>query len=202
MDDPTPRIPQITGDDWPQEVREVFQVLPGPPSGWSASTTNHVLRTFAQYPELTKPFLAFNRHLLYSTSLPIRLRQIAILRTAWVRRAVYMWSSHLRLSLSLGLVGEDFAAVKQGATSDHWSPLERDIVRAADQLCARSRLDDATWAALSKHLDQKQMMDLLFTVGCYTLLSMAFNSMRVQREPELKALADEYGGNELVPDLP
>lgn len=191
MTEPEQRIPRIAEADRTDEVRAMFAAMAG--VGVSNIDNNHVLLTFAQYPALTQPFLEFNRHLLTTSQLPVRLRQIAILRTAWLRSARYMWASHLRMSLRLGLTGEDFAAVKLGASAAHWSDTERTVLRAVDQLCERSDLDDEHWNALAKFFDRRQIMDFVFTIGAYILLALAFNSMRVQREPELQQLAEQHG---------
>ena len=42
----------------------------------------------------------------------------------------------------------------------------------------------STWAALATRYDQTQLVDLVFTVGQYTMVSMALNSLGVQLEPE------------------
>jgi 4-carboxymuconolactone decarboxylase len=191
MTDPTQRIPRITDAERTDEVREMFAAMAG--VGVANIDNNHVLTTFAQHPALTQPFLIFNRHLLTTSLVPVRLRQIAILRVAWTRRATYMWASHLRTSLRLGLSAADFAAVQQGAAVTHWSEAERSVLNAVDQLCERSDLDDEHWNALAVHLDRRQIMDFLFTVGTYVMLALAFNAMRIQREPELEALALQHG---------
>ena len=92
---------RVGGDGERDVDHVVFAALGGGPKAWEEGTDHYVLTTFAQYPELTRPFLSFNRHLLYASSLPVRERQIAILRVAWTRRARYMWASHMRLSLQL-----------------------------------------------------------------------------------------------------
>ncbi|HXK22944.1 MAG TPA: carboxymuconolactone decarboxylase family protein [Myxococcota bacterium] len=187
-----PRIPQITRAEWTDSVRDVFAVFEGRRARENGSE-NPVIRTFAQHPALAKPFLTFNRHLLTTSTLPVRLRQLAILRVAWTRCARYMWASHMRLSLQLGLTPQDFEAVRLGPEAPGWSEPERAVLRAVEQLRDRSDLDDAAWNALARHLDRHQMMDFLFTVGTYLLLALAFNAMRIELEPELQELAGRYG---------
>ena len=63
-----------------------------------------------------------------------------------------------------------------------WSTLERDAIRAVDQLGSGAQIDDATWEGLSSHLDRKEILELLFIIGTYTLLCYAFNAMGVQLE--------------------
>jgi 4-carboxymuconolactone decarboxylase len=184
--EPTPRIPQVQAADQTDAVRAVLEIF-------EAGPDNHVVRTFAQHPQLAQLFLTFNRHLLRSSTLAPRLRQIAILRTTWTNDATYMWSSHLRMSLKVGMSGADFEAVKQGETAPHWSALERLIVRAVDEYNAQHMLSDATWVGLAAQLDQRQIMDLLFTIGTYALAGFVINTLRIDREPELQALAEQYG---------
>jgi alkylhydroperoxidase family enzyme len=192
MPSPPPRVPQITRAEWTDAVRDVFAVLEGR-QAWENGSENHVIKTFAQHPALTTPFLKFNRHLLNASTVPTRLRQLAILRVAWTRRAEYMWASHMRFSLQLGLTPADFEAVRRGPEAPGWSPAERAVLRAVEQLRDQSDLDDAAWNALAEHFDRRQMMDFLFTVGAYLLLALAFNAMRIELEPELQDLARRYG---------
>jgi len=187
-----PRVPQITRAEWTDAVRDVFAVLEGRKVR-EIGSENHVIKTFAQHPALAVPFLVFNRHLLRSSTVPVRLRQLAILRVAWTRRAEYMWASHVRFSLSLDLAPEDFEAVKIGPEAPRWSEAERAVLRAVEQLRDQSDLDDAAWDALARHFDRQQMMDFLFTVGAYMLLALAFNAMRIELETELQDLARRYG---------
>jgi 4-carboxymuconolactone decarboxylase len=40
-------------------------------------------------------------------------------------------------------------------------------------------------------LDQRQLMDLVFTVGAYDLLAMAFNSFGLELDPGLEGFGKE-----------
>ena len=189
--DPAPRIPRVKAEARTEEMREIINIFAGP--GRINVDENYVLNTFVQHPDLARHFLLFNRYLLMSSTLPVRLRQIAIMRVAWIKNATYVWSSHLRTSLRNGLTGEEFEPVKQGESSPYWSDEERIILRATDQAMNDSDVDDETWQALTGFLDQRQAMDFLFTVGAYALLGMVCNSLRIEREEALLELAEKYG---------
>ena len=67
-----------------------------------------------------------------------------------------------------------------------------------------TNISDATWAALGEHFDERQRMDLVFTVGCYGTLAMAFNTFGV--EPDTGevihvALLPEAGRGQLDREL-
>ena len=55
------------------------------------------------------------------------------------------------------------------------------MLRATDELVSDHFVSDATWAALEE-LGDKPRMDLVFTVGQYTQVSMILNSFGVQLE--------------------
>jgi len=189
--DPPARIPRITGEERTEAVWELIAMFSGPDR--LNVDENHVLNTLGQHPELAKPFLTFNRYLLMSSTLPVRLRQITILRVGWIKKARYIWSSHLRTSLRNGLSGADFEPVKAGPDSPYWNEQERAVLRATDKLVEVADLDDESWNALSAFLGRCQLMDFLFTVGTYVQLAMVLNAIRVEREPELLCLAEQYG---------
>jgi len=189
--DPPARVPRITADERTDAVWELIDMFSGP--GRLDVDENHGLNTLGQHPDLARAFLTFNRHLLLSSTLPVRLRQIAIMRVAWIRKGRYIWSSHLRTSLRNGFSGDEFEPIKQGAAADYWNGEERTILRATDELVESGDLGDATWDSLCAFLDRRQVMDFLFTVGAYLLLSLAFNAVRIEREDALLELAARYG---------
>ena len=47
-------------------------------------------------------------------------------------------------------------------------------------------MSDATWASLAGELDEQQLMDLVFTVGAYEILAMAFRSFGVELDEDLR----------------
>ena len=63
--------------------------------------------------------------------------------------------------------------------------LDRLLLVATDELHADAHVSDATWEGLSQLLTTQQLIDLVFTVGQYNLVSMALNSFGVQLDEGL-----------------
>ena len=154
---------------------------------------NPVLKTFAHHPKLADLFSQLNIHLLLTSTLPVRQRQIAIMRTAWITKARYMWSSHLRTSLGFGLEPELFGPLQAGADDPYFTDFERTIILATEELVNDRRIGDANWRALSAEWNEQQLLDFMFTVGAYVLTAGVMRSTGVEREPELLELAAKYG---------
>jgi alkylhydroperoxidase family enzyme len=192
--DPPPRLPPLEPEDFPQAVKEMFaRWTTGP---FKEADRNPVLKTFAYAPKTADLFSALNIHLLLTNSVPVRQRQIAIMRTAWITRARYMWSSHLRTSLGFGLEPELFGPLQVGASDPYFTDFERTIIRATEELVTDRQISEANWQALSAEWSSEQLIDFMFTVGAYVLSAGVMRSTGVQREPELLALAEKYGAPE------
>lgn len=178
-----PRIPPIRRDEWTDEVRDYFRISEGIGSSGGEPTLN-VVKTLAHNVPLAAAYRPLGGHLLQTSSLSPRDRELVTLRTAWLCHSRYEWNKHAILARELDFSDADFAAIEMGHSSPHWSPYEGALIHAVDQLKANTDIDDAVWAALSERLDRKQLLDLIFTVGMYAMLAMALNAARVEEEPE------------------
>ena len=194
MADDTRRIPLLPREQWTEKARDLFAVLEGPEARERGPKYDIVLQ-LAQNPELTIPFLEYNKHLMFFSSLDHRTRELVILRVAWTCRSEYEWLSHVRDGLKIGLTDEDIAATKLGAASPHWNDYERMLMRLIDEMRDNYDIPDDLWAALSEHFNPRQLMDLIFTVGNYVMFSAVLNGMRVKPEAgdAGEALAAKYG---------
>jgi 4-carboxymuconolactone decarboxylase len=191
QDDPPPRLPPVPSDSLNDEQRAFLGKWTG---GFFANADKHpVLLTFAHNPPTADVFSAFNIHLLTNNSLPVKQRQIAIMRLAWVTKSVFMWSSHLNTSRVVGLDDAMYEPLKVGAEDPYFTDFERTVIRATEDLIADHTVSEKNWRVLMTEWSEGQMLDFLFTVGCYMTSAYVMRSAGVQRQPDLLELAAEYG---------
>jgi len=153
---------------------------PGRPKGLNA------LGMLAHHPALTLAFNTFNGHILFASSLSPRQREMLVLRVAVVRQATYEWRQHVVLAGDAGITPDEVARIEEGPGATGWSPVDRAMITAVDELLGDAMVTDGTWEVLAAGLDVEQLMDLVFTVGAYDLLAMAFRSFDVQLDDDLK----------------
>jgi 4-carboxymuconolactone decarboxylase len=166
------RLQPLPAEQWDEATQLALSAM-------TNANANNALSTLAHHPALAKAFLRFNVHLLYSSTLPPRIRELAILRVAHRRECAYEWSHHVGMAKDEGVTDEQIAALQRGEAADAF---DRTVITAVDELDESSRLSDQTWAELGERLNDQQRMDFVFTVGCYTLLAMAFNTFGIQLE--------------------
>ena len=145
----------------------------------------NALGTFAHHPVLAKAFHTFNGHILFTTTLTDRQRELLVLRVATRRDAEYEWAQHVVLAGDAGITPDEIDAIRAGADGA-WSPLERALLSAADELVDDACIHDDTWAALAAELDEPQLLDVIFTVGAYEVVAMVFKSCGVELDDDLR----------------
>jgi AhpD family alkylhydroperoxidase len=174
------RLPPIPYSEW--DLDALADAAPGikPPPV-------NVIGLFAHHPELAKSFLAYNRRLTSRAStVDRRTRELVILRVAWRRRCRYEWAQHTLIAKRAGVTDEEFAQLRSEVATAGAGTTAL-LITAVDELLDDSGLSDETYQALAAEFDERQLMDLVFTIGTYTLLAMAFNAFGLELDPDLSA---------------
>ncbi len=178
----SPRIGPVDMDRLDEEQRAALAPFANPDNKVGGGTVLNIFRTLAHAPKGLSAFLGWGSHVLSRrNSLPERERELVILRTGWLCKSGYEFAQHTRIGKQCGLADEEIAAIKQGPDAANWTPIEAAMLRACDELVTDHHVSDATWAALAE-LGDRGRMDLVFTVGQYTQVSMMLNSFGVQLE--------------------
>jgi alkylhydroperoxidase family enzyme len=153
----------------------------------------NIFRTLAHAPKALTAFLGWGSYILSKrNALSARNRELVILRTGYNCRSGYEWTQHKRIGLDCELSEDEIERIKTGPDAAGWSDLDRAMLRATDELTDHHFVSDAAWAALAP-LGDKGRMDLVFTVGQYTQVSMILYSFGIQVEegwevdPDLRA---------------
>lgn len=180
------RIGPLPREEWTDAAREVFAFF-GEPGAWENGSRTNTQMVLANHPKLAMAYNAFGKHLLIDSSLPVRPRELIVLRVAWLLKSEYEWHYHVGYGLTAGLTLEEIAAVRDGPGAPLWAERNADqaVLAAVDELWTQSRIANATWSELSRHYDRHQLMDLVFTIGQYVMLSWAISSFGIQLEDEV-----------------
>jgi alkylhydroperoxidase family enzyme len=178
------RLPPLPADQWDDAVQQALAVML-PEERRNPDDASNILSTFVRHPALTKEFLRFNVHLLFRSTLPPRLRELAILRVAHRTDSEYEWVQHVKIGMREGLTEDEIAGVARGP-ADHQAAdgFDRTLLTGVDELMDNFELSDATWSALSERLDERQRMDFVFTVGCYVTVAMALKTFGIELDQE------------------
>jgi alkylhydroperoxidase family enzyme len=165
-------------------VGKTARIDPLPPTGSGFGNAN-VFRTFARNPPADDLRNAVGKHIRDETSLAPRNREQLIMRVGVLCRSEYEWAAHSRIGRQAGLSDAEVARVIAGPAVPGGSGLETALLRAGDELYRDDAVGDATWDALAKELDERQLLDALFTFGGFRSATYAINSAGVQLDANM-----------------
>jgi 4-carboxymuconolactone decarboxylase len=178
-----PRLAPIPFNEWDEDTRTTLLsylrrpelYLSGAPD---APPMPVVFELFAHHLPLSETFLSFTDVMAGDQSrLEPRIRELAILRVAWRTGSGYEWNQHRRMGGDVGLTDVQLGAVPEGPGSSVWTPTERVVLTAADQMIDEFAVSDETWADLASSFEPASVFELLFVIGGYLCLAAVLNSI-------------------------
>lgn len=191
------RFEPLKPREFPAEMRTALAALRPPNPRHEALPTDdrpkalNVLGAMAHHPALAQAFFTFNGHLLMTTTLSVRQRELLVLRVAAVRECGYEWAQHLFVARDAGLTDEEIGRIAYGPNAPFWSELDAAMLRAVDELIDGA-IGTATWQTLAAELDTQQLLDLIFTVGAYDTLARMFSSLQLPIDDDIAGLMQRY----------
>ncbi len=182
-----PRIGPLEESEWDEDARKLIDGM----RRVSKNPVPNITKTLANYSKLYNRWRVFGNHVLFKSSLSGRAREILILRIGWLCGSEYEWGQHVAIGKLSGLKSEDFKRIAEGAEAPGWDPFEATLIRAVDELYSDAFISDSTWNALAERYNTHQLMDVIFTIGQYNIVSWVLNTLGVQREEGLEGFPAE-----------
>jgi len=151
-----------------------------PPALQEALTTHqaNVYRMVAHSHGMAGSFLSMADAMLQTNSLPMTLRELAILRIGHACRSPYELHHHERFARAVGLSEAAIAAAETGAV-DELSPQEAAVIRWTDRLLQDHVLGEADRTEALEVFSVTQLADFVLTVGFYQLVCNFLNTFEV-----------------------
>lgn len=173
-----PRILPLDFSKWDKDLKTIWRQG----NGKRDRPIPNIIRTLANHSKLLKRWRVFGNHVLFKSSLPPRDREILILRIGWLCRSEYEWGQHVVIGKQCSLTDEEIRHITEGPDAEGWNPFDVALLSAVDELYVDSFISDTTWNALTERYNTHQLLDLIFTVGQYNLVSMTLNTLGVQMD--------------------
>jgi 4-carboxymuconolactone decarboxylase len=171
-----PRIAPLGEQQWTEQQQKLLAPLK------QNGRVINIFSTLVRHPILFERWGGFGNYVLWEQSLPPREREILILRIGWLCQSEYEFGQHTLIGKGVGLTNEEILRLTKGPDEPGWGRFDAALIRATDELHKAAFITDATWKVLAERYNEKQLIDVIFTVGNYNLVSMALNSLGIQRE--------------------
>ena len=147
-------------------------------------TLINVYKLLLHAPPLAESWLNIVSAARYKTELDGRLREIAVIRVAYLNRTAYVVKQHVpELSVPEGLPVEESQALANWQDSKFFSPRERAALAYVDAMTRDIAVPDAVFDGLRAHFSERQIVELTVLIGIYNMHTRVFMALGIDPEP-------------------
>lgn len=139
----------------------------------------HLFTTLGQHKRLMWSWLPWAGLLLGGGKLAKKETELVILRVGHLRASQYELTHHRRIAKASGVDEATQDRIFEGPQADGLTDRQRVLLTGVDELLETRTLSDATWAALSDHLDRQQLIEFVTLAGQYDALAATLSALRV-----------------------
>jgi alkylhydroperoxidase family enzyme len=168
----TSRVPMIPVE----RARELGEAMGMP----ARRTQSEAFRVLANNPGVARVAYSQLVQLLENNKFDTRLRELMIMRIAWVTGSAYEWTQHWRVATTAAIPPEDILAVRDWRSSGRLTEADKAILAATDECLAGKSISNAAWAEIAKHVaDPAQQVEFVIAMGNWMMFSLLFRNLRI-----------------------
>lgn len=157
------RVPLLTPESAGEEARSILAALPTP---------LNIFRVMAHADTCFGPQLQLGAAILTRQQLGHAERELLILLVARLEGGEYEWHQHDPIARAVGVDPARIEAIERlELGSDHFSERERALLAFGRQVVEDVRADAAAFAALKRHLSDREIVEAILTLGFYMTMA-------------------------------
>jgi len=192
-----PRLSQVSRNDVPDDIRQVYDMLfdgrdPVSQPGTATGTPGNWWTVFALVPDCFRHAIAgFAFYRSKSRKIDPKLRELGQTRAGFLRESQFVFSQHCKASRDVGLREEQIQAIPAWSSSDVFSPVERAVLAYTDELVGQNgRVQDATFARLRDHLSEEEILELTYITAMYEMHAIMTRALRLEYDDVDERIAE------------
>jgi 4-carboxymuconolactone decarboxylase len=166
------RFKELTPETMTPEQRKAADAIQAGPRGSGLrGPFNALLRS----PELCDLVQRVGAYVRYSSSIPARLNEMAIIMAGRKWTAQYEFYAHRRLAIDAGLKPAICDAIAAGTRPQGMQDDEAEVYDFCSGLLSTGQVSDADFGRIKNRFGERGAIDLIGAIGYYSLVSMVLN---------------------------
>ncbi|WBU64910.1 carboxymuconolactone decarboxylase family protein [Paracoccus aerodenitrificans] len=171
----------VPDENWPDSLRDLKDGF---------ATALNVYRVMAHHPDLLRAWAPLREHVVKNPVLDPAQSEIVILRCAHRLGAEYEWSHHVHRARRIGM--DDSRIVTMTGDRAQMKPQDALLAQAVDELFDDRRLSPGTLSRLRQQIGREGVLDLMATVGFYTVLGFIVQSFGTPLDDDIAREMTEW----------
>ena len=136
----------------------------------------NIWKLWAHSPQTLETFVTYYKTLMKGTLDP-KLRELAYIKVSTINDCPYCAESHKAAGRRAGLTDQQILEIGNHAESTTYSPLEKLVLRYAEELTRTAKSSEELLSELKKHLSEADIIELNLIVGTANLTNRFNMSM-------------------------
>jgi 4-carboxymuconolactone decarboxylase len=166
------RFKELTPQTMTAEQKKAADAIQAGPRGAGLrGPFNALLRS----PDLCDLVQRVGAYVRYSSSIPPRLNEMAIIMAGRKWTAQYEFFAHRRLAIEAGLKTEICDAIAVGKRPAAMQADEAEVYDFCTELLGTGHVSDGSFKKIADRFGERGVIDLIGAVGYYSLVSMVLN---------------------------
>jgi AhpD family alkylhydroperoxidase len=139
----------------------------------------HLYQMLLHSPPVAEGWLAYLTAIRQKSSLAAALRELVIMRVAVLNHAPYEAEQHAPIALKEGVTQAQLDDLAQWKASERFTPVQRAVLELADGMTLNVQVPAAAVAAVRAFLDDREVVELVATVGAYNMVSRFLEALEI-----------------------
>ena len=135
-------------------------------------------------PQLCERVEALGAYCRFESALPLHLRELSLLIAARHFDAQYSWNAHIDKAVEAGLDREAIERLARGEDPRFADPDAALLHRFATEILTEHFVADETFAAGLERFGDQGLVDLIGSLGNFSMLAMLLNTFQVDLQPD------------------
>ena len=167
------RIPLVTRESVPAELRSVFDEVSSGPGGVGTGP----MSVLKNSPEMARRAIPLFNYVRNESAVPKRLRELAMLVTARAMDCPYIWNAHAAFGREDGLGDPLVNALRDNRPLPPMPADESAVFNYGMELLKTRRVRPETFSAIHELLGTQGLVELTTLIGFYTMLAFNANAI-------------------------
>jgi len=148
-----------------------------------------IFQVLLRHPTLARAVYDLLATMLRNGALDRRLRELAIMRIAWLTASDYEWTQHWRVALDLGVPVDDLLGVREWHAHNVFGAAEQAVLAATDDIVRDGVVGPDTWGACERMFgaDRAVLIELVTAIGAWRMISSILQSLEVPLEDGVRS---------------
>jgi uncharacterized peroxidase-related enzyme len=141
----------------------------------------NMFRTVAHRPEIFRTLIAHFRAVMNTGTVPVKLKELVIVRTSQINRCEYWLASHTVLAGRYGWSREQIENLADFEKRSDFTAAEKAALRFAETMTSRPQdVDDTQWADLRQHFDEGEIIELAAVIGLFNYFNRFNDALKME----------------------